>query len=194
MKSLNDSSGQRARYFQLVQSAYEKESERLCDDIAPLNTWRRQVNLSATDFYSIKEMNQTTDFDKVMLELAIIAEDCYWISRLSSAAERRITWVIKEQFIPDLEFLEKQPISWDYIKGICNRANIPNRLEDCPAELLIKVLQMVDTHIRRLAKRADIDLVALPSGYFRRGLLPVKKARAKYRHENHHHQPHGVTA
>jgi hypothetical protein len=191
MKSINDSPGQRARYFQLAHDAYRKESNRLCGDIAPFNSWRRQINLDTVACYSIKEMNQTTDFDKVMLELAILAEDIYWIGRLSSAAERRISWIIKEQFIPDLEFLEKRKIGWDYIKSICTQAGIPSDINDCPAELLIKIMQMVDTHIRRLAKRDRIELIDLPSGYFRRGWKPAA-AKAKFRHDHHHHVTHSV--
>jgi hypothetical protein len=124
-----------------------------------------------------------------MLELAIIAFDEYWINRLSSAAERRIRWILQNQFIPDLEFLYKEKIDWKYITGICAQAGIPSDMNDCPADLLQKILQMVDTHIRRLAKKADIALIDLPSGYFRRGYKPAA-AKAKFRHDHHHHVTH----
>jgi hypothetical protein len=196
--SLNDSPGQRARYFQLVSKAWKNHCEQTFE--SPNNRgaetqYRREINLDATGCYSIKEMNQTTDFDAVMLELAIRAEDEFWINRLSSAAERRIKWVIEKQFIPDLEFLMKKPVSYSYIAGIAAQAKYPIDLNDCPAELFVRVLKMVDTHIRRLAKEQGVELIDLPSGYFRRG-YPADQAKAKWHHDHHHHITHGdeVTA
>lgn len=186
------SEGQRYKYFDLFNRAWVTHCEQTGkspNSKAAQTDFRRHINLEATQCYSIKEMNQTTDFDAVMLELAIITFDKYWINRLSSAAERRICWILKEQFIPDLEFLTKQAITWDYIKGICTQAGIPSDMNDCPADLLKKILQMVDTHIRRLAKKADTALIDLPSGYFRRGYKP-DAAKAKFRHDHHHHVTH----
>jgi hypothetical protein len=200
--SLNDSPGQKARYFLLVAKAWKKHGS-TGDIFVALNNraaetqFRREINLAATGCYSIKEMNQTTDFDAVMLELAIIAEDLYWINRLSSAAERRIKWVIEKQFIPDLEFLLKEPVPLSYIKGIAKQAGLPTEFMDCPARDMLKILQMTDTHIRRLAKRNGVEVIDLPSGYFRRGVRPVETARAKFRHDHHHHitqSKEGVTA
>ncbi len=188
------SKGQRYKYFALFSKAWLAH----CDagdiyvspnDKAAETQFRREINQDATQCYSIKEMNQTTDFDKVMLELAIIAEDVYWIDRLSSAAERRIKWVIEKQFIPDLEFLKKEPVDYSYIEGIAAQAKYPIDMQDCPANLLVRVLQMVDTHIRRLAKEQSVELIDLPSGYFRRGWKPAK-AQAKFRHDHHHHITH----
>lgn len=186
------SEGQRYKYFELFNRAWIAHCEqegKSPNSRSEETDFRRQINLETTQCYSIKEMNQTTDFDKVMLELAIIAFDEFWINRLSSAAERRIRWILKNQFIPDLEYLTHQAISWDYIKGICTQAGIPSDMNDCPADLLQKILQMVDTHIRRLAKKADVELIDLPSGYFRRGYKP-DAAKAKFRHDHHHHITH----
>jgi len=190
--SINDSPGQRAKYFQLFSKAWKNhcEAEFLSpNDRAAETQFRREINLQATGCYSIKEMNQTTDFDKVMLELAIIGHDTYWIDRLSASAERRIRWVIEKQFIPDLEFLLKEPISLSYIKGIAQQAGLPTDFMDCPARDQVRILQMVDTHIRRLAKRDGIELIDLPSGYFRRGYKP-DAAKALWHHDHHHHVTH----
>lgn len=192
------STGQRCKYFALFSKAWIKHCDQdneSPNNAAAKNQFRREVNLDATSCYSIKEMNQTTDFDKVMLELAITACDEYWIDRLSSAAERRIKWVIETQFIPDLKFLKKESISFSYIEGICDQAGIPFEVDDCPAQLFVRVLQMVDTHIRRMAKDQGIALIDLPSGYFRRGNKPAA-AQAKFRHDHHHHVIHkeGVAA
>lgn len=191
-KSLNDSAGQRAKYFQLFAKAWKNHCE--TEFISPNNRaaetqFRREINLDATGCYSIKEMNQTDDFDAVMLELAIRGEDLYWINRLSTAAERRIKWVIEKQFIPDLEFLLKKPVAYSYIAGIAAQAKYPIDLNDCPATMFVRVLQMVDTHIRRLAKKQSVELIDLPSGYFRKGLAPAK-AKAAFHHDHHHHLTH----
>jgi hypothetical protein len=192
MRTLNDSPGQRSRYFELVSKAWKQHCEQTGEQAnsrAAETQFRREINMKATQCYSIKEMNQTTDFDAVMLELAIIAFDEYWIDRLSCSAERRLRWILRNQFIPDLEFLMKEQIGWEYITGICEQAKIPTRMDDCPAPMLMKIVQMVDTYIRRLAKKSGIDLIDLPSGYFRRGWKP-SAAKAKFRHDHHHHVHH----
>lgn len=190
------SEGQRFKYFELFGKAWtahcEQEGLNRFDRSAETQ-FRREINLKSTQCYSIKEMNHTTNFDAVMLELAIIAFDEYWIDRLSTSAERRLRWILRKQFIPDLEFLMKEEIGWEYITGICHQAGIPTRMDDCPAPLLMKIVQMVDTHIRRVAKREGIALIDLPSGYFRRGYKPAV-AQAKFRHDHHHHVSHSVGA
>jgi len=188
------SKGQRYKYFALFSKAWlahcELSDERPNDNAAKTQ-FRHEVNLQSTGCESIKSMNQTADFDAVMLELAITAEDIYWINRLSSSAERRIKWVMEKQFLPDLEFLKKEPLTYSYIESIAKQAKYPVDINDCPAEMLVRVLQMVDTHIRRLAKEQSVELIDLPSGYFRRGWKPAAKAQAKFRHDHHHHVTHG---
>lgn len=186
------SSGQQGKYRVLVDAAYAAEAERLRGELPIKNDWRRKINLDTTGHYSTKEMNSTTDFDKVMLELAIMADDYYWINRLSTADERRLRHVI-QWFIYDLEFLEKHPIDWKYIAGICSQAKYASSLMDCPAEHLAKVMQMVDTHVRRLAKKAGIARADLPSAYFRKGCSD-QEAIALFRHDHHHHIRHGEAA
>jgi len=191
-KSINDSPGQRAKYFQLFSKAWIIHCDQTFgrpNDRAAQTQYRREINLDATGCYSIKEMNQTSDFDAVMLELAIRGEDMYWINRLSTAAERRIKWVIEKQFIPDLEFLKKAPVPYSYIAGIASQAKYPIDLNDCPAEMFVRVLKMVDTHIRRLATQQGVELIDLPSGYFRKGLSPAN-AKAKFHHDHKHHVTH----
>lgn len=192
MKKLSDNPRQQGHYRRLVDAAYAAEAERLKGELPIKEDWRRQLNLDTTGFYSTKQMNQTTDFDKVMLELAIMADDYYWINRLSTSDERRLRHVI-QWFIYDLEFLEQQKIEWAYIQGICHQAGYVDSLLDCPAEHLAKVMQMVDTHIRRLAGKANVARADLPSAYFRKG-YPDEEAIARFRHDHHHHIKHGEAA
>ena len=176
-------------YRKLAQKAYNAEFGRDPVNTPPFEDWRREINLKHTHCYSTMEMKPTGDFDVLMLELAIMADDITNINYFSCAAERRIRYVIEKQFVPDLEYLLKEPISYSYIEGIANQAGFPLDFNDCPADLLVRVLQMVDTHIRRLAKKADVELIDLPSGYFRLGHKPAE-AKAKWHHDHHHHVTH----
>ena len=168
------SRGQQYKYFALASAAYAAEKERNGDAMPSQNQWRRELQVKTIGRYSTKEMNKTTDFDKMMLEFAIMANHAGWLDRLSSGAERRLRHIIRG-FLKDLSALEGKPVRWSYIRGICKRMNIPDQMKDCPAPLLQKVLQAVDTHIRRLAKRQNINLGDLPS----RQLKKEKKANKK---------------
>ncbi len=178
------SRGQQGQYRILVDAAYQEEAARQRGELPPKEAWRRQLNLATTGHESTREMNKTADFDAVMLELAIMAMDEFWINRLATAEERRFRHII-EWFIYDLEFLKQEPINWFYIAGICKQAGYAVSLMDCPAEHLAQVLKMVDTHVRRLAKARDIRRVNLPSGYMRKGETDAM-AIAKFRHDHHH--------
>ena len=191
-KSLNDNPAQRGIYHKLIFSAYTAEAERLKGDIPRREEWRKQLNLRITGKYSTKEMNQVDDFDQIIMELAIMADDYYWINRLSTAVERRLRHVI-QWFIYDLEYLKHERITWDYIKAICKQAGYATSLMDCPAEHLSKVMMMVDQQIRRMAKEAGIDRSDLPSAYMRKGYSD-EEAIAKFRHDHHHHIKHGEAA
>ena len=158
--------------------------------------WRRKINVDQTGKYSSAKMTNA-QFDRVMLELAIVAGDDYWIGRCSTNEVRMLRWIIKKQFICDLEFLEQQKIGWEYIQGICKQAGFSDSLMDCPVEDLERVMMMLDSHIRRLAKNHKPNAIAiadLPSGPFRKGIRPANKAMAIYRHDHHHHITHGAAA
>lgn len=179
------SRAQQGIYRQLVDAAYTAELTRRPLEIGTKEDWRRAINVKACGKFSTRNWNNA-DFDAVVLELAIIAEDDYWIGRCSTNDVRQLQWLLKKQFIPDLEFLEKRPIGWEYIQGICAQAKYSSSLMDCPKEHLENVLMMVDTHIRRLAKRNNYAIADLPSGPFRKGIRPANKALAIYRHDHHH--------
>jgi len=105
----------------------------------------------------------TESFDRVMAHLAIQANDEYWIRRTAEQAEVRLRFQIR-QFLSDLEFLTKTPHDWGYIVGMWRQADqMPQDIDDAPAQLLWKVLQMLDTHIRRLCRDYQIAPQDLPS-------------------------------
>jgi len=108
--------------------------------------------------------NNTDTFDHLMADLAIRANDEYWIKRTAAAAETRIRWQL-EQFLLDLDYLDKRYVhDWQYIRGIYKQADmLPADINDCPAVTLWRVLQMLDTHIRRICKDFDVRPMDLPT-------------------------------
>ena len=105
-------------------------------------------------------MGTATDgFDTAMSVLAIEAGNIYWITRTSASSERRLRFQL-ERFLEDLSWLEGEPVGWKYVRGIYHqvnsRDNLPDSMQDCPAQQLFSVLQMLDTQIRRLCDRWSV--------------------------------------
>ncbi|MEI6165974.1 MAG: hypothetical protein WCS52_02160 [bacterium] len=101
-------------------------------------------------------------FDKVMAELATISGDDHLIDHFSQATEIRVRWGIT-QYMSDLSWLEKTPVTWEYVRAIWTQSSLLPDLAEAPSAILIKVLQMLDTHIRRLCKRLEIRPKCLPT-------------------------------
>lgn len=101
-------------------------------------------------------------FDNVMAALGVISGDERLIDHFCQASERRMRWQIR-RFMSDLSFLEKRPVGWDYVSAIWAQAELLPTLDDAPAVTLKKVLQMLDTHIRRLCANVWIRPKDLPS-------------------------------
>lgn len=107
--------------------------------------------------------NKKISFDKIMAGLAMTANDQYWIMRTSEQGEIRLRFQLR-RYLVDLDYLTKTTHTWEYVRGIYKQSRtLPKRVEDCPAEILWKVLAMLDTHIRRLCKDLDIRPMELPT-------------------------------
>lgn len=107
-------------------------------------------------------MDHEAAFDSVMGSLAVISNDDRMIAHFSEASERRMRWQIK-RFMSDLEWLENRSVGWDYISAIWGQSELLPAIDEAPASTLQKVLQMLDTHIRRLCSRNGIRPKDLPS-------------------------------
>lgn len=175
-------------YRTLVDEAYAAEKIRLKGDLPSKDDWRRKINLDTTGKYSTKEMNQSTDFDAVALELAMIAGNDHWINKITQSASKRYRFLIN-QSVQDLEVLTATKITWAYVQGICKQANYSTSIMDCPVEHLESVMKMLSTHVRRLAKKQGLSLKDLRSSYYRKEDSPVV-AKAKWHHDHHHHVTH----
>ena len=107
--------------------------------------------------------NKKLSFDTIMADLAITANDSYWIKRTAEQGEIRLRYQLR-RYLVDLDYLTKTTHTWEYVRGIYKQAQIlPEKVEDCPADILWKVLAMLDTHIRRLCKDFNIRPMDLPT-------------------------------
>jgi len=106
--------------------------------------------------------DRRVSFDKVMAELATISGDDHLIDHFAQATEIRVRWGIT-QYMSDLEWLEQQPVTWDYVRAIWKQATLLPNLEEAPAATLITVLQMLDHHIRRRCKALKFSPKCLPT-------------------------------
>ena len=103
-------------------------------------------------------------FDTIMSDLAIRAFDEYWIDRTAKQSEIRLRWQIR-RFLIDLDSLDNtRRHDWSYVIGIYQQSGqLPASIDDAPAATLWKVLQMLDTHIRRLCEAQGIRPMDLPT-------------------------------
>lgn len=150
---------QQARYRPLVRNAWMVEALRSGTndrDLVAYRSWYQGNVTAALGVPTTKGANQTEDFDVCMLQFAMIAGDEYWINRASAGAERRMRFVIRQK-LRDLGALEARDLDWSYARAVYQHMNLPESMSDCPARLLWKVCQAIDTHIRRIrASRGDL--------------------------------------
>ncbi len=144
---------QQAHFRPLVERAWHVHCNRTGRrrfDRAARDAWYRQNLMESVGTYTTKELNQVSDFDEVMLHFAIIADDKYWIDRLSQGDERRMRYLIKKR-LSDLDELDPfTKHTWDYARATYAQMGLPKTIETTPARLLWKVFQALDTHVRQL--------------------------------------------
>lgn len=114
-------------------------------------TWMRDQLMEATGYPSSKFCNTIEDYDCTMLHLATIAHDEVAISYFSAAAERRLRHLINKS-LASLSSLQSLKCDWNYARAIHVHMNLPLTMEECPALLLRKVLQALNTHVNRLRR------------------------------------------
>jgi len=181
------SEAQVARFTDLAKDAYVMaQTSSKVPDFEP---WLRSIcernGFKNAESGALYFPDNTDSFDQVMADLAVIAMDEYWIDRTSSSAERRMRWQI-EQFLIDLDFLDKRfEHTWDYVRSIYKQSELlPADINDCPAQILWKALQMLDTHIRRLCKDFEIQPKDLPTRAHPHPHIKISET-AKHLHVGH---------
>jgi len=160
------SDAQIAKFQELSKSAYQ--SAQTSGSVPDFRSWLVSIcqrnNYKPAVSGALYFPDCKDSFDAVMADLAVIANDEYWINRTAAAAETRMRWQIA-RFLLDLDYLDKRFIhTWDYVRGIYKQSDmLPADIEDCPAQTLWHVLQMLDTHIRRICKDFDVRPMELPT-------------------------------
>lgn len=139
---------QNAVFRALVGKAWRRVVERHSQGSASFHDW---LNIELEECGKKGRCADRIDgFDVIMAHFAAIADDEYWRDRTARATEARRRWVI-QGLMRRLGELQGHEVGWEYVRGIYSQAHLlPEDIEDATSEALWKVLQMLDTHVRRV--------------------------------------------
>ena len=142
-------------YRDLVARAWLEHADREGINLeadAQYEEWYRGALMESIGVASTRDANHVEDFEKACLHFAEIANDSKAISYFSAAVERRIYYWLKRR-MDDLTRLEGRKVDWSYCRAIYKHMDLPLELDEAPASLLRKVLQALDTQVRRVHKK-----------------------------------------
>ena len=124
----------------------------------PLEAYRKRVMREECGACSVKELNRTGDFDKVMARFAVDAGDYGAAGHFATADARRLVVLIRICCAQVMQLKGEQEGSTTaaaYLAGIVRQARLDCGEADgcfwidCPADSLLALFQMLDTHRRR---------------------------------------------
>lgn len=161
---------QLSRLSPVVQDAWERHCDQ--NDLDPrrkasngYRAWYESVLKDATGKTTTKDLAGAKDFGIVLLSFAQAAGDDRLIRDLSEDEEHRHRWVLR-MLCCDLSYLRcdgGDVVGWEYVRSIYGQSKLPpGDFEDCPADLLIRVIAMLDTQIRRECRRCDLAPIQIP--------------------------------
>ncbi len=135
-----------------------------CQAVPDREAYRKRVLREELGVEHLRDVGRTGDFDKLMLRLAQDAEDWHGLAYYSVAGERRLADLVADCATQVLELspgLGVHPMA--YVSGILNQSGMsPIRIDggdywlDLAPDDLARLLQILDTHRRRLIKRSWI--------------------------------------
>jgi hypothetical protein len=137
------SPAQQAAFNRLVQKAWRK-----VQDFDPSVNFEAWFNARMADCAQSTPGISGNLFDRAMCLFGVIAGDDFWIKRTAEASERRIRHVIRAK-LAELGRLTQRELDWSYVQGIHDQAKLSLSLDDCPAEYLLSILQMIGSAIAR---------------------------------------------
>ena len=152
-----------------------------------LETYRKRVMSEECGVSSVKALNRTGDFDKVMLRFAVDAGDYGAAGKFATAgAERlsRLVCICAAQIMQLKGAPAGSTAAAEYLAGVIKQACIPCGSDvsgiwmDCPSDTLLALFHILDTHRRRLLRQlasppsvrrflgfdGDLVYVPIPSG------------------------------
>jgi|GEM_PF-3225942 hypothetical protein len=158
---------QLARLSPVVADAWERHCDQ--NDLDPhrkasngYRAWYEGILEAATGKTTTKDLAGARDFGEVLLAFAQAAGDERLIRDLAEDEEHRHRWVLRMLAV-DLSYLRGEVVGWEYVRALYGQSKLPpGEFEDCPADLLKKVIQMLDTQVRRECARAEIRPCEIP--------------------------------
>lgn len=127
----------------------------------PLEKYRKKVMLEECGLRSVKDLNRTTDFDRVMARFLADAGDYESAAKYAVGDSLRKAVLIRiccAQVMQLLGVTSGSSQALEYLAGIIRQANLKCGYDtafwmDCPPDSLTDLFAMLDTHRRRLLKR-----------------------------------------
>jgi len=113
---------------------------------------RRATIKEACGVTSLKEVNPSRDFDRVMLAAATMACDYEAAAHFCNSGERRACYLIRE-CARQIGEIAGSPRGWEYCVKVFEQSRLPASWMDIPESLLFSTFQMLDSHRRRMLKR-----------------------------------------
>ena len=132
----------------------------------PVEEYRKKVMLEECGLRSMKDLNRTTDFDRVMARFLADAGDYESAAKYAVGDSLRKAVLIRICCAQVMQLLGAPAGSsqaFDYLMGIVRQAHLPCGTGDsgfwldCPPDSLTALFSMLDTHRRRLLKRLFDD-------------------------------------
>lgn len=127
----------------------------------PVDNYRKRVMSEECGTSSVKALNRTSDFDKIMARFAVDAGDYEAAGRYATADARRLAVLVRICCAQVMQLKgepEGSTASADYLAGIVRQAHLPcGTLDgcfwlDCPPDSIRALFRMLDTHRRRLLR------------------------------------------
>lgn len=153
----------------------------------PVDTYRKRVMSEECGVESVKALNRTCDFDKVMLRFAVDSGDYGAAGKFATAgAERlsRLVCICAAQIMQLKGAPACSTAAAEYLAGVIRQSRISCGSDlsgiwmDCPQDTLMALFHILDTHRRRLLRQlasppsvrrflgfdGDLVYVPIPSG------------------------------
>lgn len=143
-------------------SAYWRAASAAARNIGEsVDGYRKKVMLEECGLRSMKDLNRTTDFDKVMARFLADAGDYQEASKFAVGDSLRMAVLIRICCAQVMQLLGTTPGSSqavEYLAGIIRQAHLDCGYDtafwmDCPPDSLTALFAMLDTHRRRLLRR-----------------------------------------
>ena len=128
----------------------------------PLEAYRKRVMSEECGVSSVKALNRTGDFDKVMARFAADAGDYAAAGHFATSDARRLAVLVRICCAQVMQLKgepEGSTAAADYLAGIARQAHLECGAADgsfwldCPPDSLLALFLMLDTHRRRLLRR-----------------------------------------